>query len=114
MKNILTPFATFTTLKNLVIIILSLVVLAGSFTPCCPTDNCRDEVNASSQNQDEEKGSCSPFSACASCCGFVQLAKQVSLPIPQPERPIHYQRLATFFASTYYFSFFQPPRNNSL
>lgn len=99
-------------MKKWLVFILALVVMAGSVFPCCEEATCQDEQTAtSSQGETHEKGSCSPFFACATCAGFVQIAKQVSVPQPVLQRPAHPETFAVFFTSTYYPSFFQPPRS---
>jgi hypothetical protein len=93
------------------ILFLSFVVMAGSFMPCCPLDNYQEEITSGKQ-QGHEKGMCSPFFACGSCAGFVQLAKHVSVPVLSVEQTVHHERIATSFVSGYYSSFFQPPRSS--
>jgi hypothetical protein len=100
-------------MKPLLVFMLSLVVLASSLTPCCPADNCSDELTtqASSEQDHEQEGACSPFFACGSCCpGFVQLARQFSVPVPETRPSAHHENLSVHFTSTYYADFFQPPR----
>jgi hypothetical protein len=105
---------TFALMKRLLVFILSLIVLTGSLTPCCPGDNCGDEMTgqASSEKQDhEQEGVCSPFFACGSCPGFVQLARHFSVPVPEVNASVHHEKLTVLITSAYYSSFFQPPRN---
>jgi hypothetical protein len=97
---------------KLVVFILAFIVLAGSSIPCCAGDNCQEDftTSASTNQGSDEKSPCSPFFACGSCAGFVIMTKQVNLPDPTPEMPSHHEKITPFFASAYYFSFFQPPR----
>ncbi len=59
------------------IIILSLYATTLSVVPCCPADNCDDEVetthtdNHNQPHEQEEFNSCSQFLSCGNCSGFV-------------------------------------------
>ncbi len=90
---------------------MALLVMAGSTVPCCYDDNCADESTTSSHGEESpENNACSPFFACGTCPGFVQMTRQVSIPAPITQRPAHYQKGSGFIPSLYYSAFFQPPR----
>lgn len=99
-------------MKKWLVFLLAVIVMAGSITPCCTEDDCQEEQTTFSTEGDSHKeGNCSPFFACATCSGFVQFTKQVCVPQPIESRPLHHDNLTVFFTSTYYSSFFQPPRS---
>jgi hypothetical protein len=99
-------------MTKLLLFILAFIVLTGSSFPCCTGDNCQDETTTSSSSNEKpyEKGACSPFFACGNCAGFTLTTRHISVPLPVIEGTDHYERIVVFFASTYYSSFFQPPR----
>lgn len=99
-------------MKKWFVFLLALIVIAGSVTPCCTEDDCQDEQpTSSSKGESHEEGNCSPFFACATCAGFVQVAKPVQVPQSITARPLHHEKIIVFVTSTYYSSFFQPPRS---
>jgi hypothetical protein len=60
----------FTTVK-IASLILSLVVLLLSITPCCSEDRCDDEkLSETTEGHTEEFSVCSPFLTCGTCVGF--------------------------------------------
>ena len=103
---------TFTRMKKWLAFIVLLITLAGSFYPCCLADNCSDDpVSTQHQDEDRETGTCSPFFACGSCVGFVQLAKPILVPQPPPQRSTPHERVEPFTLSGFSSSFWQPPRS---
>jgi hypothetical protein len=97
-------------MKFLILITL-LISLAATVVPCCEFDGCQDELNnGSHHDKKEQKGTCSPFSTCATCSGAVVITKAV-----QMGRPLVYgiEFAEKYFPSlfhSYYPSFWQPPR----
>ena len=105
-------FFIFAWMKRLVVFLLALMVLAGSMSYCCSTDDCNIDLTGSTSHTDEgkETGSCSPFLTCGSCSGFVQMAKIYTVIAPVPESQSHHEKISPFLYSTYFSSFFQPPK----
>ena len=93
------------------VFILAVIVLSGSSFPCCIEDNCHDELTiSSSTGLPHEKGTCSPFFACATCSGIVQMAKFDQVPGPATQRFEHHEQIPVFLIPSYFATFFQPPR----
>jgi len=85
--------------------------MTATFFPCCELDGCQDELSATShQNKKEQSGTCSPFSTCATCSGFVVIARGLELNKPLANK-IQYQEIniSSIFPS-FAPSFWQPPR----
>jgi hypothetical protein len=100
-------------MKTWLTFILLLIVVAGTFSPCCLVDACNEQELTSSQkeNKQQPEGNCSPFFACATCPASVELSKPMELIIPVEQKPVHHHQLVKFNFTTYTASFFQPPRN---
>lgn len=88
------------------------LMLAGSFYPCCIVDDCTADHAWTEQQKERpsKEGTCSPFFACASCVGFVQLSRPIAVPQPLPQLPVHYESVERFTPLILYSSFWQPPR----
>ena len=93
--------------------ILLVIVAAAVFVPCCTTDNCQADQEMTSKTQNhplKSSGTCSPFTSCASCTGFVVINKIVqvaALPVALVE---HHEHNNSFTPSSYTRSFLQPPK----
>jgi hypothetical protein len=92
--------------------ILLLITTAGTFVPCCEADGCCADqaANSASHNNHETEGTCSPFFACATCPGFVELSKPIQLTAPIVEKTVQHQSIVKFTLPAYFNSFWQPPR----
>src|SRR5688500_5285102 len=100
-------------MKKWLVFLLTTMVMAGSVFPCCMETSCEDDQTACSSQKENShaKGTCSPFFACASCAGFVDVAKHPDLPQPIVQRAARFEKPSILLPSTYLSSFFQPPRN---
>jgi hypothetical protein len=100
-------------MKKWLVIMLLLVVAAGTFVPCCGVDDCCADQLTNTTNHDRHKneGACSPFFACATCPGSVIVTNAVQIQIPVAEKPVHHQPLLKFNLPTFSPSFWQPPRS---
>src|SRR3954447_24789143 len=100
-------------MKKWLVFILLLITTAGTFIPCCSIDNCSADrpANTSNHQKHQNEGTCSPFFACATCPGFVELAKPIQLAKPLVEKIIYYQSILKFSLPTFSSSFWQPPRS---
>jgi hypothetical protein len=99
-------------MKKWSILILLLITAAGTFIPCCGVDDCcADQIAKSTRHEKRQtEGTCSPFFACASCSGFVELSKPIQLIQPVVEKQVHHENIVKFNLATYFSSFWQPPR----
>lgn len=100
-------------MRKLIVLFLSVLVMAGSLIPCCPADNCGDELAASTTaHPDEETGSgtCSPFFTCGTCVGFVHQIKTLSIQTCQLPAQEHQSLLTVHISANFIHGFFQPPR----
>lgn len=99
-------------MKTLVVLLL-IVITAGTVVPCCVVDNCNDEMAAtatSHSNENDEKGNCSPFFACGTCAHAIEIISPVQLvPMENQVRTTHFHFYLSGL-STYHHSLFQPPR----
>ncbi len=100
-------------MKKWLTFLLLLITLTGTFYPCCLVDECNDEEIATAQkeNKKQTEGNCSPFFACATCAGFIQMSNLVQIITPIIENQVHHERLVIFNLTTYSSSFWQPPRS---
>jgi hypothetical protein len=92
--------------------ILLIIVAMSTFAPCCVDDNCEaDLVSANTKKeQKQDKGSCSPFTNCRTCCGFVVTVRTFEVPQPLDVAPTFLQVELPLILSSYSSSFWQPPR----
>jgi hypothetical protein len=99
-------------MKKWLAILLVLITAAGTFIPCCGVDDCCTDTMASKSGHDDhqDEGTCSPFFACATCPGSVELTKTIQLPTPETEKVVHHQPSLKFVLPVYTSSFWQPPR----
>jgi hypothetical protein len=91
-------------MKKWLAILLIMITAAGTFLPCC------SEPETESQANHQNKGACSPFFACATCPGSVELAKTIQLPSPVIEKIVHHQTTISLRLPHYAASYWQPPR----
>ncbi|WP_394333085.1 DUF6660 family protein [Pontibacter chinhatensis] len=92
-------------------IILALLVVMLSVSPCCITDNCATEVKTEQADSHEDEADvCSPFYSCSSCLGFT-LTDFTAKPA-SPSTPSHslFAEFRQGFFPQYYHSIWQPPR----
>jgi len=99
-------------MKRWLVIILLFITGAGTFIPCCEVDDCQADQLTSSQKSDDnkEEDNCSPFFACATCPGFVELSKPIQLIQPLVQLQVHHTDFISLTLSTYSAKLFQPPR----
>jgi hypothetical protein len=100
-------------MKKWAVIIMLFITSAGTFFPCCLIDDCCVDKSGSTshnENQQKEKGNCSPFFACAACAAFVELAKPIQLTEPVFQKAVHPEKMFSSILSGYFHSFWQPPR----
>ncbi|MGZ8544543.1 MAG: hypothetical protein ACXWV0_04565 [Flavisolibacter sp.] len=91
-------------------LILFLVTAAGSFIPCCETDDCASE-QANEGHTTEPEGSCSPFFACAACPGSIMPARQLHFSmVIHISKPDHFEKPQLLQLSGYTHPRFQPPK----
>ena len=81
--------------------------MVRGFDECCADQFAK----TTSHDKHQKEGACSPFFACATCPGFVQLTKPVQLADPIIEKTIHHQAMLKIDLTTYSCSFWQPPRS---
>jgi hypothetical protein len=100
-------------MKNWLVFILLLITTACTFIPCCGFDQCCADQVANTANHDrhQTESACSPFFACVTCPGFVQLTKQIQLCNPIVEKRVYPQTLLKIDLPTYSRFFWQPPRS---
>jgi len=100
-------------MKKWLSFLLLLITLAGTIYPCCLEDECNDKEMATAlqENEQSPEGACSPFFACASCEGSVEMSKLVQIVQPVIENQVLHETLVVFNLSTYSSSFWQPPRS---
>jgi hypothetical protein len=100
-------------MKSWVALILVMITAAGTFVPCCGVDDCCAGQFAASSNQEKHQaeGTCSPFFACAACPGFVELVNRIQLVQPLFAKQVHHERMVNHNLTTYFSSFWQPPRS---
>jgi hypothetical protein len=100
-------------MRKWIILFLSVLVMAGSLIPCCPADNCGDELAASALTHPEEEsdsGNCSPFFTCGTCVGFVHQIPLLSIQTCLLQVQEHKSRLTEHISANFIHGFFQPPR----
>jgi len=100
-------------MKKWLVLILLFIVVAGTIVPCCAVDDCCADHLTNTTNHDKHKneGTCSPFFACPTCPGFVELSKALQLVEPIVEKTVHHEVIVKFNLPTYSASFWQPPRS---
>ncbi|MEO5648002.1 MAG: hypothetical protein ABIQ56_06545 [Chitinophagaceae bacterium] len=100
-------------MKKWIVFILLLITTAGTFYPCCQADDCcADRVPSKTNDANhEEEGTCSPFYACATCPGSIELAKSIQLIHPVEEHQMHHERMKMYHLPTFLASYWQPPRS---
>ena len=110
------PSVPLQSMKRWLVLFLVVITTAGMVIPCCNVDNCCADqlVFAGSHDEHSTEGSCSPFFACATCPGFVQLFQPVQLVQPAKEKQVHHERIINTSLTTYCSSFWQPPRTCQL
>jgi hypothetical protein len=108
----LLPSVSLQGMKKWLVLFLIVITTAGMVIPCCAVDNCcADQVAlAASHDEKNTEGYCSPFFACATCPGFVQLFQPVQLVQPAKEKQVHHENIINTYLTTYCSSFWQPPR----
>jgi hypothetical protein len=99
-------------MKKWLVFILLLIVAAGTFVPCCGSDDCCAEQSIDITNHDrhENEGTCSPFFTCATCTASVIVTKAIQIDFPKLEKPVHYTAIVKFNLPVYSPTFWQPPR----
>ena len=100
----------FAVLKQVLAIFLFFITVAGSFIPCCETDECEAEQKLEGHSKEPE-GNCSPFFSCTTCHYPLVPTPQLqfSFVIPQ-KKPLHINRQELLKFSGYTSPRFQPPR----
>ena len=93
--------------------LLLIITASGTFIPCCQSDQCNaKEISATNNHKDEDnKGMCSPFNACASCVASVELNTPVEYSQPIKQAQVYYERLQAFDPAHYTNLCWQPPRS---
>lgn len=99
-------------MKKLLVFILLLITTAGTVFPCCQVDDCAADQLTSATNEENHvpEGTCSPFFACATCPGFVELAKPIQIQQPMAVKHVHHAKIVSLLLPTYSASLLQPPR----
>jgi len=64
----------------------------------------------SGHNKNKAEEACSPFFACATCPGFVELSGPIQILHPVAIKQVHHERLESFSLYTFLNSCWQPPR----
>ena len=101
----------FAALKKWLAILLLMITAAGTFIPCCQTDDCSADQISHSDDPPKPEGSCSPFFSCATCTGFVEITNPVQLPGKVEDAAlIHPERPMILHLSHYQDFLLQPPR----
>jgi hypothetical protein len=99
-------------MKNWLVCILLFITATGTFIPCCSVDDCcADRLVNTNHDKHNNEGTCSPFFACATCPGSVELAKPIQLDFPRVENLVHYEETIRFTLPSYSSSFWKPPRS---
>ena len=100
------------------ITIFSMYIMALTIMPCTDSVTCKNDSPAStSSNQhdhrEDEADSCSPFCVCA-CCGVAGLLfpspKLFFIKSKKANTPTQASTYNSEFISTYYYTFWQPPK----
>ncbi len=98
-------------MKKWMIFLLLLITTAGTSIPCCQTDNCcADQSNNTNTEKHKGEGTCPPFFACATCCGFVELANPTHFVQVPVQKQLHYEMFEVLNLSTFSATYWQPPR----
>jgi hypothetical protein len=99
-------------LKKWLLYIMLAITATGSFFPCCaPADDCEEQTETGSHSeQHQPEGNCSPFFACATCPGSVEMAKTFFFILPVKERQDYFSQIEKSNLLTFFPSFWQPPR----
>ncbi|WP_367615749.1 DUF6660 family protein [Pontibacter vulgaris] len=93
-------------------IILALLVVTLSVSPCCITDGCAsdDAKTEQSENHKEDSDICSPFYSCSTCIGFTFSDYSVEPATFFQHKTIHFADYRQSMFPPFYNSFWQPPR----
>lgn len=99
-------------MKKWLVLLLLIITSAGTIIPCCDIDDCCVDQfeNSPNHEKNQSEGSCSPFFACGTCAGFVELSKLIYLIQSVPEKQVHHEQVTRFHLTTYAASYWQPPR----
>ncbi|RYY55875.1 MAG: hypothetical protein EOO09_08690 [Chitinophagaceae bacterium] len=92
--------------------LLLLLVLAGTFIPCCP-DDCGGETTVSecgSASDGDAKAVCSPFFACPGCAVSIEVPQAVLPVTPSATESPFYNTYLVKPSSEFHSTLFQPPR----
>ncbi|WP_266203326.1 DUF6660 family protein [Pontibacter kalidii] len=96
---------------KVVTVILALLTLVLSVSPCCISDNCATEVKTEQADHPEDAAdACSPFYSCSSCIGFTladTTAETASLITPTHNL---FAEFGQRHIPQFYHSIWQPPR----
>jgi hypothetical protein len=60
-------------------LLLLMITTAGTVIPCCLVDDCKADQAAVKGPGGRQEGNCSPFFACATCAGFVEVSKPIQI-----------------------------------
>ena len=99
------------------ITIFSMYIMALAMMPCTDAVTCENEKSATASSHhdhgDDEKDSCSPFCVCA-CCGVAGVLFSSPKLFFTKSKKVHTPALVSTynseFLSTYYYTFWQPPK----
>ncbi len=97
---------------KVLIVLLLLLISAGSFIPCCQEECTAESINGDSHS-DEEEGTCSPLFSCAANPSFVVLTKMELILADGGLKQQHEPRFFYFNLPAFSKTLWQPPRSQS-
>lgn len=99
---------------KLFVFFLLIITTAGTIVPCCGSDDCCEVNMQSSDHEDKQsgEGTCSPFFACATCAGFVEVSRGIQInKLVSVKKEVFHELPGVKNLPTYSASCWQPPRN---
>ncbi|WP_139307907.1 DUF6660 family protein [Pontibacter flavimaris] len=96
---------------KVVTVILALLTMVLSVSPCCASDNCATEVSTGQTDRHEdEANACSPFYSCSSCIGFTLAATTMeAASLISPKHSL-FAEFRQGHVPQFYHTIWQPPR----
>lgn len=96
--------------------ILLLLILFLTFSPCRDNDSCcNDTACETSDKQQEEQSSCTPFCVGSDCSniGFIVEVSSFSINLFEEDNTLLVGEYRSIFISNYFHTIWQPPKLNA-